>query len=286
MDDIDFDLYGRPTITSSNFVPRYPPGDPRHTISDEEAEQMKKEYIAAKLKGFTKVIEPSDFCHHDSNSDIELGLSNNETLDDVESEDEEDHKTPKKELKAGEDRKQKPSFFASLSDLLSTTRSNDTSTSTGNSTSRTISKERKEGVDSTTSSVSKTLKLPISGTKLVVVDDAPSSDKESSSEGPSSTNDNTHTNMVEVPLRDVRPECPICLAEVAVGERMSWSPTEGCHHCFHEECITEWLMTLGKNVPVRLQKDLSVKFDFKMQCPVCRGDFISNDTSTSDMAYW
>jgi hypothetical protein len=275
MDDIDFDLDGRPAVTSSNFVPRYPPGDPRHVISGEEAEQMKKEYIAAKLKGFTKVIEQSDFSTHDSNSDIEMGLSINETFDDAESEDEKDNETPNKESKAGEDSKQKPSFLASLSDRFSTTRSKGNGNSTG--TSKTISKERKEGLDSTTSSISTTLKLPISGTKLIVVDDVPSSDEESSSEGPASA----HTNMVEVPLRDIRPECPICLAEVAVGERMSWSPTEGCHHCFHEECITEWLMTLGKNVPVRLQKDLSVKFDFKMQCPVCRGDFISNDTSTS-----
>lgn len=55
MDDIDVDVDGNPTLTSSNFVPRYPPGDPRHKISDEEAERMKKEFIAAKLKGFTKV---------------------------------------------------------------------------------------------------------------------------------------------------------------------------------------------------------------------------------------
>ncbi len=42
-------------VFDTSFVPRYPPGDPRHVITKEQAEQMKKDYISRRLEGFTKV---------------------------------------------------------------------------------------------------------------------------------------------------------------------------------------------------------------------------------------
>lgn len=196
-----------------------------------------------------------------------MGISVNATFDGSESEDEENNESsgssraPNKELTPGENRKKKPVFLSSLSGCFSSRKSKN-----GKEAADQPDDDLASAKDST--SASTTLKLPSSGTKLVV-DDALSCHDDNVSEEPNHS----------VPLRDVRPECPICLSEVTVGERMSWSPEEGCHHCFHEECITEWLMTLGKDVPVQLQKDLSIQCDFKMQCPVCRGDFISNGSN-------
>ncbi len=61
-------------VFDSSFVPRYPPGDPRHVITKEQAEQMKKDYISRRLQGFTKVCLSIDIVakwnHNDDNNQV------------------------------------------------------------------------------------------------------------------------------------------------------------------------------------------------------------------------
>mmetsp|Transcript_2904 Transcript_2904/g.3327 ORF Transcript_2904/g.3327 Transcript_2904/m.3327 type:complete len:200 (-) Transcript_2904:27-626(-) len=84
-------------------------------------------------------------------------------------------------------------------------------------------------------------------------------------------------------LRLIRPECSICLNEYKVGDRLCWSPNKNCPHAFHAECITQWLLTLGKGQTVVFRRDMSIHCDFKMQCPVCRGNFIrTSENATSE----
>ena len=79
-----------------------------------------------------------------------------------------------------------------------------------------------------------------------------------------------------VSIRCVSAECSICLNPYTVGDNVSWSALD-CSHAFHQTCIVEWLMTLGKKANNRggttvvRQNDLCT---FKMVCPICRQDFI------------
>ena len=84
-------------------------------------------------------------------------------------------------------------------------------------------------------------------------------------------------------MRCVSSECAICLEGYALGEKVTWSPL-GCNHAFHQECIVEWLMTLGE----KACRDVSTTSDtimqhslckFDMVCPICRKDFIANAVS-------
>ena len=46
-------------------------------------------------------------------------------------------------------------------------------------------------------------------------------------------------------------ECSICMEPFRVGDNISFSPTEGCHHVFHHDCLRQWLLR-------------------KTSCPCCR----------------
>ena len=52
--------------------------------------------------------------------------------------------------------------------------------------------------------------------------------------------------------------CSICLEAFAAGEEVSWSRNKECTHCYHQECISQWL----------------IKHD---ECPVCRNDYLFDD---------
>ena len=41
---------------------------------------------------------------------------------------------------------------------------------------------------------------------------------------------------------DPKPSCSICMERFKVGDNISLSPVEGCHHVFHHDCIREWLL--------------------------------------------
>ena len=52
--------------------------------------------------------------------------------------------------------------------------------------------------------------------------------------------------------------CSICLEAFEAGEEVSWSRNTECNHCYHQECISQWL----------------IKHD---ECPVCRNDYLFDD---------
>jgi hypothetical protein len=49
--------------------------------------------------------------------------------------------------------------------------------------------------------------------------------------------------------------CDICLLEFEVGDFVAWSPNLECTHCFHNECLLDWLVR-------------------KNTCPSCRKDYL------------
>jgi hypothetical protein len=59
--------------------------------------------------------------------------------------------------------------------------------------------------------------------------------------------------------RNVPGECAICLRDWDVGERVSWSSNGACVHCFHSDCIVEWL---------------AYRTRAGQQCPCCRQPFL------------
>jgi hypothetical protein len=49
--------------------------------------------------------------------------------------------------------------------------------------------------------------------------------------------------------------CDICLMDYQVGEQVCWSPNDECVHCFHKDCMLDWLLRNPK-------------------CPVCRRNYL------------
>lgn len=75
-------------------------------------------------------------------------------------------------------------------------------------------------------------------------------------------------------VREVFPECSICLAECVQSEKVSWSPNKACHHCFHHDCLETWFMTLARRADARRGKR-SYDIECELNCPICRQTFIS-----------
>jgi hypothetical protein len=72
--------------------------------------------------------------------------------------------------------------------------------------------------------------------------------------------------------------CAICLAEYEPSERVSWSSNPDCTHAFHEDCVVEWLVTLGrtKSKHVRFLEEPTEAqlLHYHLECPCCRQDFV------------
>ena len=73
--------------------------------------------------------------------------------------------------------------------------------------------------------------------------------------------------------------CAVCLMGYEVSERVCWASNRECTHVFHEDCISQWLISLGKKRSKRqsfprhpTEKRL---LDFDLACPCCRQAFIS-----------
>jgi len=52
--------------------------------------------------------------------------------------------------------------------------------------------------------------------------------------------------------------CPICMESFTVGQTVSWSTSNDCHHVFHHSCLREWLLR-------------------HTECPCCRTTVLSVD---------
>lgn len=83
---------------------------------------------------------------------------------------------------------------------------------------------------------------------------------------------------------DVSVDCAICLNAYSIGDRVtSSSGLSNCTHAFHQDCIVEWLMTIGKKAQRDAQEatgngsiPLINLCNIPMICPICRQDFIPN----------
>lgn len=92
---------------------------------------------------------------------------------------------------------------------------------------------------------------------------------------------NTST-QVELSKRDVPSGCAICLCEFEEGETVTWAANKECHHVFHGECITKWLLAVGRKKKRRVEDDdtnrdtdpVKEATNFPMLCPCCRQDFV------------
>ena len=104
------------------------------------------------------------------------------------------------------------------------------------------------------------------------------------------TKDNTETaeevkmlEEIEEPTGGRRRSCPIfcaiCLMEYSPSDRISWSSNPQCTHCFHEDCVVQWLVSLGrtKSKNQRFSDDPNEEqlFNYHLECPCCRQEFIS-----------
>jgi hypothetical protein len=227
-------------IYSEQFVRRYPIGDPRHIVSNEEAEKMKKEYIVQELSQFTKVIETADVFKSSkvqgSHQEEESSFSDANHLKDQGSDIEKGHNNEvsnSKSLVEGSDVEQ--------------------DTEKGEFNDRDDSSPDDQDKEEQHNETLTVLRLPPPGS-------------------PTYGKGDEENSITNTDLREAPGECSICLNEFKVGERVSWSPKQ-CLHAFHEDCIIEWLLTLGRNSDDRRHTH-TIKCDYKMHCPVCRQEFI------------
>lgn len=79
--------------------------------------------------------------------------------------------------------------------------------------------------------------------------------------------------------RDVPIFCAVCLLEYEISEKVCWASNDACSHVFHEDCILQWLVSLGRKRSKRqsFPRNPTDKklLDFDLNCPCCRQDFIS-----------
>lgn len=104
---------------------------------------------------------------------------------------------------------------------------------------------------------------------------------------PGMTNENVATSKSNV-LREVPRFCPICLSEFEINETICWSQNAECTHFYHEECLVQWLVSLGKrrSKMKRFPADkMPVKrlLNYEMECPSCRQGFLTPQESKSDV---
>jgi len=83
--------------------------------------------------------------------------------------------------------------------------------------------------------------------------------------------------------RDAPVFCAICLAEYDVKDRLCWSSNPECTHVFHEDCILQWLVSLGRMKSKRQMYSENPTpnqiLRFPLECPCCRQDFVSTSAS-------
>ena len=94
---------------------------------------------------------------------------------------------------------------------------------------------------------------------------------------------NKDTVEVNDEMREVPIFCAICLTEYEISERVCWSSNSDCTHVFHEDCIVQWLISLGKTKS-KMQSFSEIPseaqlLNYQLECPCCRQDFISKSAS-------
>lgn len=81
--------------------------------------------------------------------------------------------------------------------------------------------------------------------------------------------------------REVPNGCAVCMDPFRVGDRVCWSSNNGCPHAFHEKCLVNWLLVLGRRRRMRMVRTASSDdvdlTAYDMLCPCCRQDFVKTD---------
>ena len=106
---------------------------------------------------------------------------------------------------------------------------------------------------------------------------------------------NTETTFAdegEASCRDVPNSCAICMDPFYFEDRICWSSNHVCPHAFHEKCIVNWLLVLGRRRRVRMQRSVQSSegqeneeevdlTDYPMLCPCCRQEFVSKPSQAN-----
>ena len=79
-------------------------------------------------------------------------------------------------------------------------------------------------------------------------------------------------------LRAVPIFCAVCLMKHEITNRVCWSSNSECSHMFHEDCILQWQVALGRKHSRRKHFSVSPSekklLDFDLTCACYRQDFI------------
>jgi len=108
--------------------------------------------------------------------------------------------------------------------------------------------------------------------------------KEESDEDKVETDDEDDLKEMDAKMTEKRAVpifCAVCLMEYSISERVCYSSNSECTHVFHEDCILQWLISLGRKRSKRqsFARNPSVKklLDYDLACPCCRQDFLSKN---------
>lgn len=244
----------------------YPIGDPRHRLTREEAENQVKQFIFKKIHPFTKTLDENDF--KDYNDENELEQTENLMVE----------KEPFEYRKTSFD----GTSSRDLDDRPTSLHTTTISSTDHMDTLHTLQEEESntnESIKLQTSRQLKRFKFPCPGIFWDSQGEKDSGNKDSIS---------IKSELQEVEMGcDVSADCAICLNAYSIGDKVtSSSGLSNCTHVFHQDCIVEWLMTLGKKAHRDAQwasRNNTISqinlCNFPMVCPICRQDFIPNSIS-------
>ena len=89
------------------------------------------------------------------------------------------------------------------------------------------------------------------------------------------------TSATKQPIQESRVApifCAVCLAKYEPSERVCWASNSECSHVFHEQCILQWLVSLGRRKTMGQQFDKNSSEEelmkYQPECPCCRQYFV------------
>lgn len=131
-----------------------------------------------------------------------------------------------------------------------------------------------------------TVCVPLSGQAVV----RKNKDKEQAEQSPTTSSACTSSSSSSTNHRLVCNRCAVCLCRFEADEEITWSSNPDCSHVFHNECIINWSLAVGKKAHRRRKRDnpdmtdeeaLDLICEFPILCPCCRQEFCINKSSPS-----